>query len=96
MKSRNLPSDDEIIPLLLANNEKAYQQIVAAYHGLMIHLAKAIVGDAIADEVAQESWVSVIKALPKFERRSSLKTWIFFPVFAWPVWTPPALPSETD
>ena len=43
----------------------------------MVHLARAIVGEAIADEVAQEAWVAVLRALPKFERRSSLKTWIF-------------------
>ena len=43
---------------------------------MMVYVAKSIVGDAIADEVAQESWVSVMKALPKFERRSTLKTWI--------------------
>ncbi|NOZ53882.1 MAG: sigma-70 family RNA polymerase sigma factor [Gammaproteobacteria bacterium] len=43
---------------------------------MMIHLARSIVGDAIADEVAQEAWVAVLRALPKFERRSSLKTWI--------------------
>ena len=42
----------------------------------MVHLAKSIVGEAIADEVAQEAWMAVIKSLPKFERRSSLKTWI--------------------
>jgi RNA polymerase sigma-70 factor (ECF subfamily) len=42
----------------------------------MVHLARAIVGEAIADEVAQEAWVAVLRALPKFERRSSLKTWI--------------------
>lgn len=68
--------DDELIPKLLAGDESAYHELVKAYHGLMVHLAKAIVGEAIADEVAQESWVSVMKALPKFERRSSLKTWI--------------------
>jgi len=71
-----LPSDDELIPRLLANDETSYAQIVAAYHGLMVHLARAIVGEAIADEVAQEAWVAVLRALPKFERRSSLKTWI--------------------
>ncbi|NOX92072.1 MAG: RNA polymerase sigma factor [Gammaproteobacteria bacterium] len=42
----------------------------------MVHLARAIVGEAIADEVAQEAWVAVLRALPGFERRSSLKTWI--------------------
>jgi len=71
-----LPGDDELIPRLLAHDETSYAQVVAAYHGLMVHLARAIVGDAIADEVAQEAWVAVLRALPKFERRSSLKTWI--------------------
>ena len=71
-----LPSDDELIPKLLAHDEASYAQVVAAYHGLMIHLARAIVGEAIADEVAQEAWMAVLRALPKFERRSSLKTWI--------------------
>lgn len=76
MAPPTLPSDDILIPKLLARDEQAYRQIVAAYHGLMVHLARAIVGAAIADEVAQESWLAVLKALPKFERRSSLKTWI--------------------
>ena len=74
--NRQLPSDDELIPRLLAHDEAAYAQVVSAYHGLMVYLARAIVGEAIADEVAQESWLAVIKALPRFERRSSLKTWI--------------------
>lgn len=76
MAHPSLPSDDELIPKLLAGDEASYGQVVAAYHGLMVHLARAIVGDAIADEVAQETWVAVLRALPKFERRSSLKTWI--------------------
>lgn len=71
-----LPNDDELIPRLLAHDEAAYAQAVSAYHGLMVYLARAIVGEAIADEVAQEAWLAVIKALPRFERRSSLKTWI--------------------
>jgi len=72
----SLPSDDELIPRLLAQDETSYAQVVTAYHGLMVHLARAIVGEAIADEVAQEAWVAVLRALPRFERRSSLKTWI--------------------
>ena len=72
----NPPSDDELIPQLLQKDETAYKQVVSAYHGMMIHIARSIVGDAIADEVAQEAWVAVLRALPKFERRSSLKTWI--------------------
>lgn len=76
MAPPTLPDDEELIPRLLAQDETAYTQVVAAYHGLMVHLARAIVGDAIADDVAQEAWLAVLKALPRFERRSSLKTWI--------------------
>jgi RNA polymerase sigma-70 factor (ECF subfamily) len=61
---------------LLAQDESAYTAAVRAYHGLMLHLARAIVGDAIAEEVVQEAWLAVIRALPRFEGRSSLKTWI--------------------
>jgi RNA polymerase sigma-70 factor (ECF subfamily) len=71
-----LPSEDELIPKLLAGDEHAFIQVVRAYNGFMVHLARTIVGEAIADEVAQEAWMAVIRALPKFERRSSLKTWI--------------------
>jgi len=71
-----LPDDEVLIPRLLEKDETAYRQVVKAYHGMMVYVAKSIVGEAIADEVAQESWVSVMRALPNFERRSSLKTWI--------------------
>lgn len=76
MSNSQLPSDDVLIPKLLEKDETAYRQVVKAYHGMMVYVARSIVGEAIADEVAQESWVSVMRALPKFERRSSLKTWI--------------------
>ena len=32
---------------------------------------------AVAEEVVQEAWLGVIAGLPRFEGRSSLKTWIF-------------------
>jgi len=40
----------------------------------MLSIARAIVGEAFADEEVQDSWMSAIKALPKFEGRSTLKT----------------------
>jgi RNA polymerase sigma-70 factor (ECF subfamily) len=76
LASDNLPSEDELIPKLLAGDEQAFAQVVRAYNSIMLHVARSIVGDAIADEVTQEAWMAVIRALPKFERRSSLKTWI--------------------
>lgn len=65
-----------LIAGLLDQEDQAFRHAVRQYHPAMISLARSLVGQAIADEVVQESWFSVIKALPKFEGRSSLKTWI--------------------
>lgn len=70
-------SDEQaLITQLLAGNENAYRQVVKQHHALMLQVAKSIVGSSIADEVVQESWLAVIKALPSFEQRSSFKTWL--------------------
>ncbi len=66
----------EVLPKLLQRDEQSFNRLVEAYYGSMLGLARGIVGEAIADEVVQEAWVSVYRALPKFEGRSSLKTWI--------------------
>lgn len=68
--------ESRLIELMLNGDENAYKQVVTAYYPSMYAFSRSIVGEAIADEVVQESWVSVIKALDKFEKRSSLKTWI--------------------
>jgi len=70
--------DDEnaLIQNLIDGDPVAFEHVVAEYHNLMLSVARAIVGQSIADEVVQEAWISAIKALPKFEGRSSLKTWL--------------------
>ena len=65
-----------LITDLINGNEKAFELIVSNYQNLMLSVARAIVGEAFADEVVQDAWISAIKALPKFEGRSSLKTWL--------------------
>ncbi|MEW5757367.1 MAG: sigma-70 family RNA polymerase sigma factor [Pseudomonadota bacterium] len=68
--------DETLITGLLAGDEAAFRYAVAAYHNLMHHVARAIIGSEFAEEIVQDAWLSVIRALPQFERRSSLKTWI--------------------
>lgn len=68
--------ESELIQSLLEGKESAFRQAVMDYQPTMLQVARALVGPAIADEVVQEAWVSIIKALPGFEGRASLKTWI--------------------
>ena len=72
------PFDDEntLIDALLKGDAAAFEYVVPAYHNLLLSVARAIVNDSIADEVVQDGWLSALKALPKFERKSSLKTWL--------------------
>ena len=70
--------DDEstLIEALLRKEEAAFRFVISHYQGTMLQVARSITGDKIADEVVQETWFSVMRALPGFEHRSSLKTWI--------------------
>ena len=73
----SLYSDEkELIAHLIEGEQSAFLFIVSEYQNIMISVARAIVGEAFADEVVQEAWISAIKALPKFEGRSKLKTWL--------------------
>jgi RNA polymerase sigma-70 factor (ECF subfamily) len=72
------PEDERVIERLLAKDEAAFRALVERYHGSLLRVARAFVSDhATAEEVVQETWLGVINGLPRFERRSTLKTWIF-------------------
>lgn len=68
--------ESQLIKRLITGDQRAFQQVVSAHHNTMLSVARAIVGEAFADEVVQDAWISAIKALPQFEGRSSLKTWL--------------------
>lgn len=71
-------SEDEIdITALQSGDKQAFSWLVKKYHKQMIVVARAIAGDAWAEEVTQEAWISIHRALPKFEGRSTLKAWLF-------------------
>lgn len=65
-----------LITQLIAGDDKAFRYLIEQHQTLMLSIARAIVGDAFADEIVQESWISVYKNIARFERRASLKTWL--------------------
>lgn len=69
------PDENELIHALLARQPDALEWAVRQYGGAMLAAARALVGD-VAEDVVQESWLAALKALPEFEGRSKLKTWL--------------------
>lgn len=76
----DLPQEDdtEILARLRAGDEAAFATLVDRHHAAMVRLARAYVPtDAVAEEVAQEAWLGVLRGVSRFEGRSSLRTWIY-------------------
>ncbi len=76
MENKLSESDKVLIEKLLAGDHKAFESTFNQYYSLMYSVAQSIAGSSIADEVIQEAWMSALRALPKFEGRSSLKSWL--------------------
>jgi RNA polymerase sigma-70 factor, ECF subfamily len=70
--------EEALVARLQAGDEAAFRELVTRHDRAMRRLALSYVhSPGAADEVVQETWLAVIRGLARFERRSSLKTWIF-------------------
>lgn len=76
MAPRSPWNEAELLRRLQSGDKSAFAELVREYQHKLLALARAIVGESIADEVVQEAWVSAYKAIARFEGRSSLKTWL--------------------
>lgn len=77
--SFTMSSEDRLSVLGLRNRDEAsFLELVQRYHGSLVRIAQSFVNSrAIAEEVAQETWLGVLQGIDRFEGRCSLKTWIF-------------------
>jgi RNA polymerase sigma-70 factor, ECF subfamily len=75
----NLPdTDQQLLDKLRAGDEQAFNTLVEGLYASMVRIASLYVRDeSTAQEVAQETWIAILKGLDRFEGRSSLKTWIY-------------------
>ena len=70
--------DAELLRRLRAGDEQAFVAVVERYNGSMLRLAASFVPSrAVAEEVVQDTWLAVLRGLPAFEGRASLRTWMF-------------------
>lgn len=72
------PEDMRTVEALRAGDERVFRELIERYHASMIRVALMYVRTrAVAEEVVQDAWIGVLRSLPRFEGRSSLRTWIF-------------------
>lgn len=70
--------DAELLQRLLKGDEGAFVEIVTRYNESLVRVARYYVNsDASAEDVAQDTWIAVLKGVDRFEGRSSFKTWLF-------------------
>jgi RNA polymerase sigma-70 factor (ECF subfamily) len=72
------PLDDAaVVAGLRAGDEEVFGRVFEDYHPLLMRLAAAIVKrPALAEEVVQDAWVTMVSSLDDFEERSTLRTWM--------------------
>ena len=70
-------TDDALLTALRAGDERVFSELVEHWSGVMLRLALTHVDRrAIAEEVVQDAWLTVLRTLHRFEGRSTLRTWV--------------------
>jgi RNA polymerase sigma-70 factor, ECF subfamily len=77
LQDRTAAEETELLALLRAGDERAFENLVARHYPTMLAVARHYVKTrAVAEEVVQEAWLGVLNGIDRFEGRSSLRTWI--------------------
>ena len=70
--------DGALLQRILAGDREAFVELVERYQTSLVRVARYYVkNEASAEDVAQDTWIAVLKGLERFEGRSSFKTWLF-------------------
>ena len=70
--------DTELLERLIKGDERAFIDLVTRYHDSLVRVARYYVAnESSAEDVAQGTWIAVLRGLERFEGRSTLKTWLF-------------------
>ena len=79
VESRRASGEERsLVDALVAGDERAFVELVRLHGPAMLRVARLYVSSGVvAEEVVQETWLAVLTGIRRFERRSSLKTWLF-------------------
>jgi RNA polymerase sigma-70 factor (ECF subfamily) len=69
--------DDALLGALRNGDERVFSDLVDRWSHMMLRLALSRVDSrAVAEDVVQDAWLTVLKSLDRYEGRSTLRTWV--------------------
>lgn len=69
--------DEELLARLLRGDDDAFRELVRLHDPGLRRMARLYVADAVADDVVQDTWLTVVRGIGSFQGRSRLKTWVY-------------------
>lgn len=71
-------ADAEMVRRLRDGDEATFEALVQLHHRTMVRVARSMgATEAVAEEIAQDTWRGFIEGLGSFEGRCSVRTWLF-------------------
>ncbi|SEJ65738.1 RNA polymerase sigma-70 factor, ECF subfamily [Pseudomonas linyingensis] len=71
-----MDEEQELVRRVQQGDTVACEAVIQAHHRFLIAMAAPLVGQASAEDVAQETWLKAFAAIHRFEGRSRLRTWL--------------------
>ena len=69
--------DDDLLDRCLQGDEAAFEALVVRHGSTVLRIAKRFsTSPEVAEDIAQETWLAVLRGLERFERRSTFRTWL--------------------
>lgn len=76
-QSRETDLDGTIIQRAQLGDQRAFQQLIEAYHTIAWRTARVLLPDrSTIEDVMQEAWLDVWRGLPRFQRNRPFRPWL--------------------
>src|SRR5581483_1441482 len=70
--------DLRLVQQLRDGDESAFAELIDQFHAGFVRVAQGYVHDrSLAEDVAQEAWIGILRGLHQYAGRGSLKSWMF-------------------
>jgi len=71
-------ADRQLVSRVRAGEADAWQQCIDVYEGRLLAFARARLQDrSLAEDIVQETFLGFLKALPNYDERTPLESWLF-------------------